>query len=130
MLERSFILALLPLSLSACVGFDDHTNDLMSSASGACALLEGRTFTTAQPQHDCGPVPEGTDISCNWTVSFAAHDKTTSSYTYRYSDVGEGGTVKCEGSDMIVLKVADVARGSYDPNTDELTWYDVSYVGQ
>jgi hypothetical protein len=127
MLKHSLIIGLL-FSISACVEFGDQTNDLTSNASGACVLLEGRSFATAEPQHDCGPVPENTDVSCNWTVGFTEHDKTTSSYVYRYSDVGDGGEVQCEGSNMIVLRVAGVARGSYNPSTNELTWFGVSYV--
>ncbi len=130
MQKHHIIIPLFALSTFGCgrLDVDGATNDLTSPATGACELLEGRTFVTTEPQHDCGPAPADSEITCNWTVGFSAHDMPSSTYLYRHSDIGESGEVQCEGTNMVVLKINNVDTGYYNPSTDELTWFGVSYA--
>lgn len=94
-------------------------------ARSACYELEGLRFESVV-ERECGLGPTG-PVPCKWSVTFSANDATSSSFSWRYSDVGEGGDVECEGTQLHVSANQAIAA-SYDPSTSMLIWQGDAYA--
>jgi hypothetical protein len=75
---------------------------------------------------ECGRGPDGGSF-CHWTITFAA-----TTYSWRYSDVGESGSYTCVGNTVTGVRLSgpNTVTGQYDPATQTLTWNNVAYVPQ
>lgn len=89
-------------------------------ADPVCDAVIGETFYSVD-ELECGP-SRGEQVLCKWQIMFGEDG----SYSWLYSDIGEGGTYTCSGG---VLTVDDGTgiQASYDPNTGMLTWEDIEY---
>jgi hypothetical protein len=97
---------------------------------GACAALEGRTFTTTTPQNDCGlPAPGSPPATCNWTIAFETNNTSTSSQVqWQWSDVEETFAVVCNSTDITTTDPSvNSYAGIYDPASNRLVWNGVEY---
>ena len=91
----------------------------------ACFELEGMRFESVG-EHECGLGPDGVAL-CKWSVTFAANDASSSTFTWRYSDVGEAGHVACQGDQLFVDGVQAI-DASHDAQTGALHWQGVTYT--
>lgn len=131
MLNQPTILLSLALSLAAChanidesVEAEHVTNTL--AQNGRCTVLENRRFASLD-QRECGIAPGGVAL-CAWAIQFSSLDDDTSSFSWRYSDVGDGGSVACDGDLLHVTAAGRTFDATYDPITQQITWDSVTYA--
>ncbi len=99
---------------------DEMTTDAdTATPEDACAIISGKTYGSVT-QMECGLGPDGPE-PCTWIVQF--YDDLTFEFTY--SDVQESGTVMCDG---LTITSSTSHMGSYDPDTNELTWSGAVYT--
>jgi hypothetical protein len=91
------------------------------AASEPCATIAGHTFTSVDSM-ECGLAADGGINSCPWTVMFSSDG----TFRWRYSDIGQQGTYRCEGGALLAQGVT----ASYDATTGHLTWEGADYVRQ
>jgi hypothetical protein len=100
--------------------------DGVDGQSGACTAFEGHTFESLE-EHECGLGPGGASM-CLWHLSFAALDTQHSNFAWQHSDVGETGTARCTGRQILTDGISRVYSGSYDPDARHLTWDGLQYA--
>jgi hypothetical protein len=100
--------------------------DGVEGQSGACTAFEGRTFESVEP-HECGLTPNGPAM-CLWHLMFAPIDPQRSRFSWQHSDVGESGSVRCTGRQVLTDGISRAYSGSYDPEVRRLTWDGLPYV--
>ncbi len=129
MLHKPTILLSLALTLAACQSststVDDHLTSTLAQ-DGRCTVLENRRFASLD-QRECGIMPGGLAL-CAWAIQFSAIDDDSSSFSWRYSDVGEHGSVACEGDLLHVTTGGRTFDATYDPITQQLSWENVTYA--
>lgn len=94
--------------------------------NGACTALEGQSFSSVE-ELECGQGPGGIS-RCHWRIELSALDAKRSTFTWRYSDVGESGAVRCTGRRLATDGFGLTHTGAYDPATRQLVWEDVPYT--
>jgi hypothetical protein len=118
-------IAALLLALAACA--EHGSSPDVSEQNGTCSLLNGRRFSTLET-HECGITPNGT-AQCLWHISFAQDSTDRSTFIWQHSDVGESGTCKCMGADILVFAIdGTVAMGTFDQAMQRVTWDHLVYV--
>jgi hypothetical protein len=119
---------ILPLLLAGCASdlpADPGDPADVDRQDGACTALEGRSFQSID-QHECGLTPDGVAM-CHWRLDVTALDPQRSSFTWRHSDVGESGSIRCDGRQLSTDGFGPVYTGTYDPEARRLTWVGVTY---
>jgi hypothetical protein len=117
---------MLALLLAGCAADPAEDPALIDGQNGACTALEGRTFSSVE-QHECGLTPDGVAL-CHWQITFSAIDPQRSMFTWRHSDVGESGAVRCTGRQLSTDGIGRVYTGAYDPGAGVLTWDGLPYA--
>lgn len=116
--------------LAGCTtGMQDPSTVEEEQQGLACIDLEGQRFESLG-EGECGLGPTG-PVFCKWSIAFTARDELSTDYEWSYSDVADGGRVTCDGnliSTMPVRVGVDGTRGTYDPDSQELTWENVTYT--
>lgn len=113
--------------LAGCMDRIPHEDPTDVAKQGACSLLENVSFSSIEPQPDCGLGPDG-PVACRWSIVFSPNDATSSTFTWRYSDVGMSGVVSCDESGTVRSNEATPYEGHFDDTTLELIWDDIAYV--
>jgi hypothetical protein len=116
--------AVLSIPLAACTGGMQDPSTV-EQQEGACIALEGRRFESVN-ELECGLTPNGVAL-CKWSLSFATRDDDSSSWNWRYSDVGESGHVECNGATISSLTQRSI-NATFDPATQKLIWEGQTYV--
>src|SRR5580765_3100542 len=82
--------------LSACA-----TDAIVEESSTRCTAIEGKAFTTVDPQVDCGlPAPGSPPSQCHWSIMVKTATTDTSRFQWQWSDVEESLDVKCHGASI------------------------------
>jgi hypothetical protein len=97
----------------------------VDAQNGACTAFEGRRFESVD-QHECGLGPGG-PVMCFWHLDFFGDGSDLSEFTWRHSDVGEDGIVRCYGRRLSANEFPPYYAGTYDPTTLLLTWDALPY---
>jgi hypothetical protein len=93
-----------------------------TGASGACADLAGSGWGSVD-ELECGLAPEGVAL-CHWRLSYT----TDGAFTWRYSDVGEGGRWACAGETLTATTDGGRVLAATLVDAAHLDWEGVAYV--
>ncbi len=85
--------------------------------------LWGESFASVD-ELECGLGPDG-PVMCHWTLAFGV-----GTYEWSYSDVGDHGTVTCDGTTLVGTSSGGAVRhGTFQRSTGRVVWEGVPYVG-
>ena len=89
---------------------------------GACTDLGGSAWGSVD-ELECGLGPDGVAL-CHWRLSFT----TDGAFTWRYSDVGEGGRWACAGEALTATTDGGRVLAATLVDASHLTWDGVAYL--